>query len=886
VFYFYDSAQTAENANYYKGQLFENVLKRYLQELGFSVELRQKRNSLEYDLEGTARLDGRRLYGEAKAHGRPIAGEVFSSFVGKLFPLHSQNPQLTGVFLSTSALTSEAEDYLRSLEATGLKLRVFTGDRLLLDICSVLCLPEPHTVERAARELNLFPLSMHLLVTNSGPFLLQVCAGDGGATPSAFLLVREDGRVVSDNIFLQAVRQNLSDLKELVPILPQSRLAVGRKEIPEGLIVGNDWADYRLPAPPEFFVGREVVTERLLTVLTGPSNPGVVQLKSRSGVGKSSLMAFLTRRLLNSSVSVQLYDARNIKSVLDVWSVVQRFAAAGTPPADGGDIENQMRAMLARSKGRSVLIIDQFEYTFAFPDLYEAYELIALAAVKLRPHVSVLFARKNDLLTTYDDSRISLERLNEMSESILLEDFRPKEAVELIEQISKHSGKPVSADVKSYVLEFAQGFPWLLKRTMAHVLKLRNKGGIQAEVMPAALKLDDLFDEELEELDELERDYLVRITQRLPATYQELDRCFDEDPYLPGILEKLTRDKLLRLSGSTYDTYNDVFKEYLVYKRLPDFRLSYVYRLGPTMVLGAFRRVAEIGKFTNETLGHELHKASGTTYNLLRELRNQGLVDRDGSAWVVPEAVLDAMGRGRLGEYIRQQLVKNGLVADLLSHIHSNGFILVAEVPEFLQGRFPFVSASRATWDMYAKILLKWLRTVRLVSAAGLRVESSREDRSLIAKEIGNLRQKLRIRGESRHFLPGAYWSHVETVFAQLQSGSTATLTTKQRDAFRNLIDLQLCTEEGKCQAQSLTELRSSASSIMDGEPYRSFWEAARHGGDLAAILIDKCGLGGLEPSTVQWRQRLLINWGRALGKLSSSRKRRRREPILPLLDG
>ena len=762
---------------------------------------------------------------------------------------------------------------------------MFTGDRLLLDICSVLSLPQPHTVESAAKELHLFPLSMHLLVTSSGPFLLQVCAGDSGATPSAFLLVREDGRVVSDNVFLQAVRQNLSDLKELVPILPQSGPAVGRKDIPEGLIVGNDWADYRLPAPPKFFVGRDVITERLLTVLTGTSNPGVVQLKSRSGVGKSSLMAYLTQRLQDASVSVQLYDARNIKSVLDVWSVVQRFTSADTPPADSSDIENQMRAILSRSTNRSVLILDQFEYTFAFPDLFEAYELIALAAVKLRPHVSVLFARKNDLLTTYDDSRISLERLNEMSESILLEDFRPKEAVELIEQISRHSGKPVSAEVRSYVLEFAQGFPWLLKRTMAHVLKLRNKGGIQAELMPAALKLDDLFDEELEELDEIERDYLVRITQRLPATYQELDRCFDEDPYLPGILERLTRDRLLRLSGSTYDTYNDVFKEYLVYKRLPDFRLSYVYRLGPAMVLGAFRRVAEIGKFTNETLGHELHKASGTTYNLLRELRNQGLVDRDGGVWVVPDSVLDAMSRGRLGEYIRQQLVKNGLVADLLSHIHSIGFILVAEVPEFLQGRFPFVSASGATWNYYAKILLNWLKTVRLVTVAGLRVEPSKEDRAAIAKEIGNLRQKLRSRGESRHFLPGAYWSHVESAFARLQSGGAATLTTKQGDAFRNLIDLQLCTEDGVCRAKSLTELRSLASSLMDAEPYRSFWDAVRQGGDLAATLIDKCGLGGLEPSTVQWRQRL-INWGRALGKLSTSRKRRRREPILPLLDG
>jgi hypothetical protein len=884
VFYFYHSEQTQENASYFKGLLFERLLKRYLEELGFKIELRQKRNSLEYDLEGAAILDGRRLFGEAKAHGKPISGEVFTSFVGKLFPLHSKDPQLTGVFLSSSALTPDAEDYRRSLDETSLNLKVLTGDKLLSDIETALHLPASPTIGHVAEKLNLFPLSLHLLATDHGQFALQVCAAEGGATPSAFFLVREDGQVVSDMSFLQTIKLNITDLEELEPRASFQSQPTSRKEIPEGVIVGNDWADYRLPAPPQFFVGREEVVGRILGSFTGATNPGVVQLKSRSGVGKSSLMAFLAQHLRDAGLSVQLYDARNIKSVLDVWSVVQRFTGSASAPTDSGDVEGQLRSLQSRAV-RSVLIIDQFEYTFGNAELFEAYEMLALAAVQLRPMVNILFARKNDLLTTFDNTRISLERLNDLSESIVLEDFRPDEAVELIGQISRNSGKPVSQEVKAYVLEFAQGFPWLLKRTMAHVLKLRTKGGNPAELMPSALGLDDLFDEELEELDELERDYLVRITQRLPATYQELDRYFDEDPYLPGILEKLSSDRLLRLSGSTYDTYNDVFKEYLIYHRLPDFRLSYVYRLGPVMVLGAFRKIAEMNKFTNEELGHELDKARGTTFNLLRELRNHGLVDRDGDGWVVPDPVMDAMSRNRLGEYIRQQLVKNGLVADLLSHLHSKGFMRAGETPGFLQRVFPFVTASGETWSNYSKLLLSWLTTVRLVALNEERVEVTKEDRSVIAKEIGNLRQKFRSRGRSRHFLPGAYWIHVEEAFKQIRIGNVANLTTKQRDALRSLIELQVCTENGSCKAGSLEELRTLISSAMDQEPYKSFWERARAGGDLGGLIVEKCGLVGLERSTVHWRERLIVNWGRALGKLSTSRMRRTKKLEFPLLD-
>jgi hypothetical protein len=133
------------------------------------------------------------------------------------------------------------------------------------------------------------------------------------------------------------------------------------------------------------------------------------------------------------------------------------------------------------------------------------------------------------------------------------------------------------------------------------------------------------------------------------------------------------------------------------------------------MVLGAFRKTSEMGRFTNEELQHALNRARGTTFNLIRELRNHGLLDRDGDGWIVPETVMETMSRGRLGEHIRQQLLKNGLVADLISHLHSDGYISVAGIPEFLQKAFPFVAASAATWSNYANLLLKWLTEVRLV---------------------------------------------------------------------------------------------------------------------------------------------------------------------------
>ncbi|TOL44301.1 hypothetical protein, partial [Vibrio parahaemolyticus] len=77
---------------------------------------------------------------------------------------------------------------------------------------------------------------------------------------------------------------------------------------------------------------------------------------------------------------------------------------------------------------------------------------------------------------------------------------------------------------------------------------------------------------------------------KLPADFKELQVHFDEDPILVKVLDKLTASRLVRLSGSTYDTYNDVFKEYLVYEKLPEFRPLTIYRMYPSTLLSQFHK--------------------------------------------------------------------------------------------------------------------------------------------------------------------------------------------------------------------------------------------------------------------------------------------------------
>lgn len=879
MFIFYHREQNIQNASYHKGKLFEQLIQQYLQTMGYELTLRRKHNSLEYDLDGVSRLDNRTLIGEAKAYSGSVPAHELAAFVGKCLPRQKANSNTIALFLATSQLTPEAEDYQSTITPDMINLKVQSGNFLLQEIARQLELPTVATARHITTGLSLFPLSVHLLVTDVGPYILQIAAAESGATPASFILIRRDSQVISDQSFLDSLRQQVPELQELQPAHDKADIGSTRSNVrpslSEGLILGNDWVDYRLPARPAYFIGRRQLAERIVKIVLSDDQPGVLQVKSRSGVGKSSLMAFLAEELSRLATKTHLYDARSLKSVLDVWAIVQRFTGTVNPAADLGEMERHIHDYAARLDGSSVLLLDQFESTFIDADLFDAVEALIMSFVKSRPGLCIIIARKNDLVTTYDERRVSLDRINEVSSSILLEDFSPLEAVELIDAISQSTGRRVLPEVKSYVLEFAKGFPWLLKRTMAHILKMSIGNRVYMELLSASLRLDDLFDEEIEELDEIERDYLLRIARHLPSTLHQLDSYFDEDPLLHRVLDKLTRERLLRLEGSTYDTYNDVFKEYLLYRRLPEFRLSFVYRIGPTAVVSAFRKIREERRLTTDQMSESLRKARGSTFNLIREMRHLGLLDRDAAGvWTIPEPAFEAYERIRLGEYIREQLMRNGLIADLLRHLQAVSSVSRVGLTSYLQEQFPFVDASDRTWSKLAAHLLSWLGFVELVSIDGDTVRLKSGDRSEAAQRIGNLRQpRTTHKIPPAAFLPGVRWTYVVAVMRLVRGGNASYLDAKQKGALLDLQRLNCVSASG----QMLSEVDDFATdkirTVLEGEPYRSFWDAVHAGSSPTDTLARIFGVGQLAPSTIKWRARLLIDWGVKLNVISRPKK-------------
>jgi hypothetical protein len=395
-------------------------------------------------------------------------------------------------------------------------------------------------------------------------------------------------------------------------------------------------------------------------------------------------------------------------------------------------------------------------------------------------------------------------------------------------------------------------------------------------MLSRGLHLSDLFEEELSELDEQERGYLTRIAAVLPSTYQALARRFDDDPFLRPILEKLTHRKLLRFSAGSYDTYNDVFKDFLLYERMPEQGQSELLRLGLVSVMRAFRSLKGLNHIDPQEVSKSWDKSITGTYNLLREMRLAGLVIKSPTGWEVPEVVRQYEHQGRLGEFVRQSLLKNRLVHSILVELEKSGPLTRSQIASWLQTRFPFISAGERVWYQYATTLSDWLARLNLAELSGERLGPWRGSAD-VARDLGNLAQSGRgFRPKKAHFLPGASWSTILSAWNLIESGKGHGQDHRRGfiAARHDLLKIGAITEEaGKMfrLKRTFAQMRGDVDLLLKGEPYTEFWRRINSGQSLPDAAKGLFQIESLAPGTKAWLLRRLANWGRHFGHVAMS---------------
>jgi hypothetical protein len=897
-----------------KGHLFEHLCRRLLTINGYSdIVLRAKRASLEYDIQARSRLHGRPLVGEAKAHEAAIPGKEASAFFGKLVPIAVANGSADGVFISTSDFTSDGRDYLSSLTADvmsslRLTLKTLAGTEITDFLAeSGDLVAEEILRERVRSGLSLEPHDAWFTVGQNGDMVVLTCGVSAASAPSHFTTFSSRGEpIVLPEQTLRRLMRQMPDLEGLeyaqsgsVPTVSEH----ARRNLPP-VVAGAGWFDYKFPSPPECFVGRDDPLDQLSRIASKVSRNETairaVQILSRSGVGKSSLLlkfADIIHMFAHTTV-----DGRNIRVPPDIRLAIADLIARANRdsnltlqiPERQEDISEALKRLGEKAKDHQQLVviqIDQFEALLARPRVFQAVLDLVLASTTWGTPVLWIMARKNDLAATYDESaEVDLHRLNELSRPIRLDDFSTSEGQVLIDRLGIELGEQVSDELKDVTLTFAAGFPWLLKRVGAHIIGMSKQGVSQKELARGGLRAEDLFNEDLAGLQEQDKALLRTMAANMPNAASELAKRLEGEVSVERLTLKLNEFlglKLLRLSGDVYDTYNDVFKAYVLTDRVP-FQTRFVLRVTPGPALSLLSRIADEGPTDVSAFVRKIGGNATATYNKLRELRLLGLLDPKPGRIALSANATAAVESDSLGDFLRRALRSNGLVVKSLDLVANNGIATIGEIAALLQAQLPHLKVSEKTWITYASILVNWIRYAGLVDVEGdtVRLRDTPSDDLLTRREfnLGTF--------ASDTFVPSVRPNKVRELITLLRGGSVPRATARAsfgdkwtaatiRDAQSlNLVetadDMLRLTAQGRALAREadITE-RTIAVHALDKPNVKALLDAASHRSllkeDQKDVLM-RFGSANWTPHTWSWRLGILAAWVVATGQAKGGR--------------
>ncbi|MGD8448697.1 MAG: hypothetical protein PVF36_05650 [Desulfobacterales bacterium] len=575
------------------------------------------------------------------------------------------------------------------------------------------------------------PGECFLLYTEKGMFWVHPFASPGKKSPDRIVIFNPSGIPVSN-------RSILAYLKKLYPALEDfdNITVAGTAVLQPGLFQdadeiveirgGSECFEYQFPAPPKYFVGRKSLLKELDEFVSKLINKetsyrGMV-FEGPSGLGKSSLILASVARLskmghfavaidsrtasssqfLDRVIAYTLKKLGNFGGLLtetDVSTSETRLAHAVQAILDIGQILESHKKLL-------FIFFDPFENIFLLPDVVKPIKDLFLKICQKQTHVILCFSWNKDLIfSTHDFSGELLEAVADSSKHMMLKTFSSAEIDAFLKNLGKDLGEPLTKDLQSFLVEFSQGYPWLLKLICFHVKIARQSGIPQVDIPGHLLSIEEFFQHDLQQLSDREGAVLLEIAGSSSLHLEESKPVFE-----PQIIGKLIRQKLIVSIGSTVDVYGDIFRDYLNADVLPNWD-SYILSSHTGNVIKAVKILhsadgaLDVSDFTKYGLPEK------TFCKIAKDMDSLGLVKViKGKAYLqimLPSSARDI--EGALRNHLRDRFRANRQAKRLLKILEQKNALAVNSVAKLLEKWCDYIYKTRQGWLNYARILSQWM---------------------------------------------------------------------------------------------------------------------------------------------------------------------------------
>jgi len=803
-----------------RGHLFEQLMCDVLNHYGYIIDKKPSVNyaGMEIDIEGRAALTTTKIYAECKCYDKDVDSPKFQEFYAKYVTKWFKDKHCQGLFIAIPRLNSSAKGFFNENceENDEITIKLLDEDDVIEAIIESKLVVSHDTIVNSIHNYKFEFGDWVLLYTEKGFFWVQYVIPDGAGLPKAILIFDAHANIIKDSatinylVELDSEISNFELLRDVQKSLPQEIINYKDKE--DQIVEvkgGSECFEYQFPASPQHFVGRKEklseIENFVFKVINKETSSRGILLEGNSGWGKSSLILTsvnLINELGNYAVSIDSRSASSPQFVLKAIDyslkkfgtfdgIISESLLSSKISGFDGAIQKLLDIGKELEKEKKIIVIffDQFENVFYLYDILKRIQDLYFKIQDSQSNVILGFSWKTDLVGSTSEFPYEIrDVIKNTSKRIFLQAFSESETSELLGRLENEftPKKNLSKDLKFFLSDFSQGYPWTLKKLCSHVKSQIERGLSQQEISTSLLNIKDLFQEDLRGLSPEQQDTLQRIARVAPISFQELSN----EEYKPNVVQSLVNARLLVKIASKYDIYWDIFKDFLNTGHVP-IQENYLLRTSPGSIVKAIQLLNKSsGKLTIQKFRELDRLTIKSFYNLVRDMRLLGLATIDDEfITLIPNFPTDTVDfNNLLGSVIREKIQYNRLFKHIMDELSINGSLSLDDVSKLLSDSCPYMLASDSTWNLYSNIILTW------IDFADLAIYNKKEKKVIMYVEGKDVRKKSSILPRRRGAIgfPSVHSSQIEksavSLYKASKSGSSIPSEGLKKGKFQKTV--------------------------------------------------------------------------------------------------